>query len=182
MILTAFLTLSKISVSYAEKSFWTPKTVATRIQQGATRNLLIRGIDSALDEERLRTDLDHIHNLVIVEVYPPKNESGIVVSMNAINLALYAKTCLRSQAKYKKAQISFYPDKCAEMEIPDPRKEYKPLQDKTNGKTSGKRLAKSDGPPKNRFQLLSIEDEEDGEDDETADEGVELGSPASELA
>lgn len=169
------LIVHKISVEYAEKSFWTPKSVATRIEQGATRNLLIRGLDLDIDEDRLRADLDHIHNLAVVEIYPPKDGNGMVVSLNAIHLALFARTCLRSQIMYKKAQISFYPDKCTESQIPNPHKGFKPLGDKTNVR----KLAKFDCLPRNRFQLLKISDEEDNE---TADEGIELESSASENA
>ena len=153
----SFFNIVQVSVAYADKSFYAAKHVAQSIKGGATRNLLIKGMDANFNEQRVREDLEHIHNLVVVEVYSPENGDGMVISLNAIHLALYARTCMRSRALYRKAQITFYPDKCANIPISQ-------VQDsglKPRPGNQGQRTAQEKKPVSaNRFSSLALSDDE----------------------
>lgn len=67
-----------------------------KINGGATRNLIIRGVNKARHtEESIREDLDHIHNLVVIKVEFIGNDCHI--KTNSVNYALFARTCMMSR-------------------------------------------------------------------------------------
>ena len=140
-----------------------------RIEGGATRNLLVKGMDSIFDEQRVREDLEHIHNLVVVEVYPSETGNGMVVSLNAIHLALYARTCMRSRTLYRKAQITYYPDKCANIPISQTQQDsssaLKPRQENPRLRSTASQAKESSSA--NRFSSLALSDSEASEIDLT---------------
>lgn len=58
----------KVEWAWNDRQFILPAHVANKINNGATRNLVIRNCPPNITEEKLREDLDHIHNLVIIDI------------------------------------------------------------------------------------------------------------------
>lgn len=112
---------------------------------------MIRGGARFLSEEKIRLDMDHIHNLVITDVVI--DDRDVFVSTNSIEGATFAQTCMRSRKDYKGLKIDFSADEC---NIPlSQSKKYSPGTSTTSK------------PPRNRFSLLESEGDypEEGNDD-----------------
>jgi len=127
------------------------------ISRGATRNLLLSKVPPSLTEARIREDLDHIHNLHVEKI--EMKRGSILVNLNSVCVALFARTCLMSRSSYKGIKIEFTVDECAER-LPTPKRkdfERKKVQEKS--------------APKNRFDILAVA--EDGEDENGEEEGEE---------
>ena len=137
-----------------------PRHVAGKIQTGATRNLIVQGISPTITEERIRQELDHIHNLVVIEIVFAEKKARI--SLNSVHNALFARTCMMSRTSYKGSRIEFYPDECAR---PPPSQQYQPRKENI------KSLSKKPNPLMNRFQILNMDGTEDesSEGDERSD-------------
>lgn len=134
----------------AERQRFIPGHVEHKIVRfGASRNLVIRFPKSDMTPDSIRDDLEHIHNLEVVDVTTLTGEH-LLVSTNDISLAVTARTCMASRLKYKGARIEFYPDECC---APLP-----PVLPK-------KSLPAASSPPKivstNRFQMLATGDEDE---------------------
>lgn len=119
---------------------------------GATRNVIIRGIHPGITEERIREDLDHIHNIVVISVTFENGDAYI--SLNSINNSLFARTCMMSRVTYKGMRIEWYPDECSR---PLPKIQYAPK--KENIAQQPKKVTSA----MNRFQMLNM----DGPDDDS---------------
>lgn len=140
-----------------DRQFVLPGHVANKIGIGATRNLIIRNVHPNITEERLRDDLDHIHNLVVVDISFQNGDAYL--QLNSIHNSLFARTCMMSRASYKGMRIEWYPDECSQ---PLPKVQYIPKKEN---------LAP---PPKkannmmNRFQMLNMDGDgtEDGSEEE----------------
>jgi hypothetical protein len=89
-----------------------PGHIARRVHNGATRNLVIRFVKPALTAESIREDLEHIHQLEVVDI--AFEEGHAFISLNGINRAVTARTCMSSRLKYKGSRIEFFPDECEE--------------------------------------------------------------------
>ena len=114
---------------------------------------MIRSVSPQITAESIRDDLDHIHNLVVIETMFANGNA--CVSLNSVHNSLFARTCMRSRGKYKGMQIEYYTDECA-APLPVmanlPKKENVPV-------VSVMKL----NPMANRFQALNIDESEDGE-------------------
>ena len=119
--------------------------------------MVLRGVHPDITEDRIREDLEHIHNLVIVDLM--FNNQEALVSLNSVHNALFARTCLMSRAKYKGLKIDFYPDECAQP---------LPVIQRTPKTTNAKPALKEKNSMVNRFQLLNMDGTEDGS---SSDEG-----------
>ena len=158
-------TIWQLEWDWNERQFILPGHVANKIGIGATRNLVIRGVAPNITEERLREDLDHIHNLVIIDVTYANGDCHI--ALNSIHNSLFARTCMMSRAAYKGMKIEWYPDECSQP-LPQPQRAPKENRTPSKQKTT---------QPMNRFQMLNMdgedsEDEEDEEDEEVDDTTV----------
>lgn len=170
-----------------------PPHVANKISIGATRNLVIRNaLSKGLCETRIREDMEHIHNLVIVEV--KFREGDAYVSTNSVHNCLFARTCMMSRRDYKGLRIEWYPDECAAplpQIVPQPRS-LPPWKVPTANVSqhSGRRMPQAQKPvaahTANRFGVLNMDGSENSSDteynddrDETID-GVELSSTGME--
>ncbi|KAL8733654.1 MAG: hypothetical protein Q9181_003512 [Wetmoreana brouardii] len=138
----------RVTFSWSERQFYMPGHVANKVARGATRNLVIQDVKPNITEQRLRDDLDHIHNLVIISISFANGD--VYLSLNSIHNSLFARTCMLSRALYKGLRIEWYPDECA---LPLPKQQI-----------SAKR--ESAPPPKtkampmiNRFQMLDMDDD-----------------------
>lgn len=147
----------KIEFSWNERQFVLPGHVANKIGIGATRNLVVRGVHSKITEERIRDDLEHIHNLVIINIAFENGDAYI--SLNSIHNALFARTCMMSRVTYKGQRIEWYPDECSQ---PLPKTHHVPKKD-----TLVPPPTKRSNPLANRFQMLNMDNEgtEDGSEE-----------------
>jgi hypothetical protein len=88
-----------------------PSHVSNKIAGGATRNLVVRGVGGKLSADQIRDHLDHIHNLVVVDI--TFREGDAYISTNSIHNALFGRTCMMSRTAYKGLRIDYYPDECS---------------------------------------------------------------------
>ena len=161
----------RIEVSWNERQFVLQGHIASRIaNNGATRNLCLASISPQITAERIRDDLDHIHNLVVVDLWFDGNCA--FVSLNSVVAACFARQCLMSRLDYKNGtKIKYFADDCA---LPLPEKP-KP---KFNSAVIGKRpVKKGSSASLNRFQALNLgsESSESGDSDFTVTTGFEGG-------
>ena len=85
--------------------------MSNKIAGGATRNLVVRGAAEKLTADQIRDHLDHIHNLVVIDINFKNGDAYI--STNSIHNALFARTCCMSRSVYKGLRIDWFPDECA---------------------------------------------------------------------
>lgn len=83
----------------------------------------MRGVAGRVTEEQIRDHLDHIHNLIVVDICFHNGDAHI--SMNSIRNALYARTCMLSRKVYKGTRIDWAPDECAAA-LPQPSMRSRP--------------------------------------------------------
>ncbi|KAH8686684.1 hypothetical protein BGZ61DRAFT_478928 [Ilyonectria robusta] len=150
----------RVELKWADRQYTLPGHVAHKIDRGASRNLVIRNCDPNHTEETIREDLEHIHNLVVIQVDFIKADCFIRTS--SIHNAMFARTCMLSRAKYRGSRIQWAADECAQplAQAPIPRRSSAPSvkTPPTN------RMA-------NRFQLLELGgDERFGGDDDADDD------------
>jgi hypothetical protein len=123
----------QLEFRWADRQFHVPSHVSNKIAGGATRNLVVRGVAGKLTTDQIREHLDHIHNLVIVDICSKNGDAYI--STNSIHNALFARTCMMSRTAYKKFRVEYYPDECAEplpqlqpkARVPAPHLPTKPM-------------------------------------------------------
>ena len=84
----------------------------------------MRGLAGKVTEEQIRDHLDHIHNLVVVDVYFRGRD--VHISINSIHNALFARTCMMSRTAYKGTRFDWAPDECA-APLPPPAMKARPL-------------------------------------------------------
>ena len=126
-------------------------------------------LDKGLTESRIREDMEHIHNLVIIDVTFRGNDA--YVSMNSVHNALFARTCMMSRREYKGCKIEFFRDEC---DTPLPARKF--AHKATPMPAPSKKAAVT-----NRFDMLNIDGGSTGSDeenrapstDETDDETIE---------
>ncbi|KAK5169806.1 uncharacterized protein LTR77_005784 [Saxophila tyrrhenica] len=101
----------QIEVKWADRQFQLKPFTNDKVIHGATRNLFIRNaVAKGHTEAKIRDDMEHIHNLVIISVDFRGNDA--FVSTNSIHTALFARTCMMSRTTYKGCKVEFYPDEC----------------------------------------------------------------------
>ncbi|KAL1952806.1 hypothetical protein VTO42DRAFT_4233 [Malbranchea cinnamomea] len=143
-----------IDASWSERQFHFPAYMSAQLSHGASRNLVIRGVHPDLSEDRIRADLDHIHNLIIINI--TYSGGNAYISTNSVQKASFARTCMRSRVPYNSLRIEYYPDECAEplpkvqtvsrREVPQPVTRLNPMA--------------------NRFEMLSFDQPEDDSDEQ----------------
>ncbi|KAJ9607792.1 hypothetical protein H2200_007871 [Cladophialophora chaetospira] len=108
----------KVMVDWDQNQRWIKPNMANRIAfSGLTRNLCIRFAKEEWTAQAIRDDLDHIHQLEIVDIFFRNGHAYI--SLNSIQHALTARTCMYSRLKYKRWKIDCWPDDCAQP-LPNP--------------------------------------------------------------
>ncbi|CAG8962115.1 hypothetical protein HYFRA_00005158 [Hymenoscyphus fraxineus] len=157
----------RVDVRWNDRQFILPGHVANKIAIGATRNLVILNRTPRHTEEMIRDDLEHIHNLVVIKVVFDNHNAYI--STNSVHNAMFARTCMMSRAVYKSSKIEWDTDECAG-----------PFEPRRQPTTNSKEAAKKEVPLTNRFQLLSMDgDDESFENDDEIVSGMEFPTPAS---
>jgi hypothetical protein len=137
--------LTQVDVAWDPRQTYLKGSLAHRITSyGATRNLVIRFVKPHVTADSLRLDLEHIHRLEIVDI---RFENGhAFVSLNNVALALTARNCMHSQAKYKGMRIDFYPDECDQPSVP--------ARDVVIKNHRDAEIATEEIPLRNRFEVL----------------------------
>lgn len=159
----------RIEAHWHDRQFNLPSHVATKISQGATRNLIIKGGADRLKERQVRDDLEHIHNLVVIDVRSSNND--VIISTNSIPNALFARTCMMSRMPYKTLKIYWMPDACAGpiVKFVPPNVKSVPTPAKVASRIKT-----------NMFSLLTVDSvESDGESETDSSDGVLLSEPGS---
>lgn len=106
----------------------------------------------------------HIHNLVISAVVWKGHD--LYVSTNSIDKATFARNCMLSRLQYKGLKIEWYSDECAE---PLPKAEARPMPISRASAPVAKPVAVP-----NRFDLLSLGDDNDSSKASEADDASRL--------
>jgi hypothetical protein len=156
---------AQLEVRWADRQFHVPSHVANKIANGSTRNLIVRGVGGKLTAAQIRGHLDHIHNLIVVDINFHNGDAYI--STNSIHNALFARTCMMSRTAYKGLRIEYFPDECAgplprvKVHVPTPPA---PLKAK---------------PITNAYAVLDtgLDTESDSENDSCITEGVRVDHP-----
>jgi len=144
-----------------------PNHVRHKVYNGASRNLVICGPKMDMTEEAIRDDLEHIHNLVVIDVSFPHGDAYI--STNSVHNAIIARTCMMSRFRYKGCRVEYYPDQCD-----GPLPKSKPLPKKEMSPPTKNVVAVT-----NRFCMLNMDGTEDGSSDCSSDGEDPLPSYAS---
>ncbi|KAF2007134.1 hypothetical protein P154DRAFT_550763 [Amniculicola lignicola CBS 123094] len=150
-----YLHTKRLEFRWNDRQFHVPPHVSNKIANGATRNLAVRGAAGKLTAPQIRDHLDHIHNLIVVDI--KFNNGDAYISTNSIHNALFARTCMMSRTSYKGLRIDWYPDDCAaplpkpDLRVQTPSVPVKPV------------------PIVNRYTLLDMDGSEvDSEDDDNS--------------
>ena len=153
----------QVEVKWADRQYKLNNHIFNKIQGGATRNILIRHASSnGLSAPQIRDDMEHIHNLDIIDVTFRNGDA--YVSTNSVHNALFARTCMMSRTRYKGCKIEFYRDEC-DVPLPAPTPRMRPPRTDTQRQKSNATLA-------NRFDLLNTMDGAEQSDEGDADERV----------
>ncbi|KAF2853004.1 carbon-nitrogen hydrolase [Plenodomus tracheiphilus IPT5] len=107
-----YLHTKRLEFRWSDRQFHVPPHVANKISGGATRNLIVRGAANKLTADQIRDHLDHIHNLVVVDI--TFKNGNAYISTNSVHNALFARTCMMSRTVYKGLRVDYCPDECAE--------------------------------------------------------------------
>jgi hypothetical protein len=86
----------RVSIKWNERQYTLAGHAIGKISGGATRNFILKGIDSHRHtEESIREDLDHIHNLIVIKIV--FKDGNCYIKTNSVNYALFARTCMMSR-------------------------------------------------------------------------------------
>ena len=156
-------------MKWADHQFRIHHHIVSKMTRGATRNLLIRNAaNNGLTEQRIRSDMEHISNLVIIEV--KWRGADACVHTNSVGQAITARACMISRNAYKGC-VEFLADEC---DVPLPQR----IVQKTMAPTVEVRKNPGRTPLPNRFGLLNTEGTESDSDEENQDpntDSIEAG-------
>ncbi|EIE82949.1 hypothetical protein RO3G_07654 [Rhizopus delemar RA 99-880] len=88
-----------------------PSQVAQAIQQGATRNVYIGGIDETVNEDKLRQDFEQFGEIELVNTH--KEKSCAFVNFTSVNSAVAAVAGIKlKNSEYQAFKINYGKDRC----------------------------------------------------------------------
>ncbi|KZF22728.1 hypothetical protein L228DRAFT_282815 [Xylona heveae TC161] len=163
-----FILGTKVDVCWNDRQFVINPSMAYKLSKGASRNLILRNVHAGITAAKLRQDLDHIHNLVVVDI--TSRAGNMIICLNSISVSVFARTCILSRAIYKGMFLDWYPDECAAPLVT--------LGAEKVGKIERPGIRKE--PSKNRYMVLNTEGTEDGSED-GSDKGERLSSALSTI-
>ncbi|RYP15212.1 hypothetical protein DL765_005851 [Monosporascus sp. GIB2] len=158
----------RVLVRWGDRHFHLAGHVAGKVAMGATRNLIIRRCAPKHTADSIREDLDHIHNLIVIDV--DFLGGSCYIKTNSVHNAMFARTCMMSRAKYKGSKIEWDVDECDQPIEITPKVVSKPQQPPFPKK-----------PPvdmRNRFATLRLDDDDD-EPDDKFDTSSEFQAPST---
>ncbi|KAK5154033.1 hypothetical protein LTR04_006123 [Oleoguttula sp. CCFEE 6159] len=165
-----YIHTKRLEVRWHDRQFQLNGHIANKVANGATRNIVVRGGHGKLCEKEIRDHMEHIHNLVLIDI--SFRSGDIYISTNSIHNALFARTCMMSRSTYKGCKIEWYPDECATPlpAIHQARKDKVSLPSKNNVSLT------------NRFELLNTDGTEANSDEDDVQTTTGLSSYAVELS
>lgn len=102
---------SQVTVNWDDRQHHLSAYLVRQIyQNNASRNLVIRFANPDMTAADVRSDLEHIHGLEVVQI--TRRGSHLFISTNSVQHALTARYCMMSRFKYKGTKIEFYHDEC----------------------------------------------------------------------
>lgn len=163
----------RVEVRWAQRQFRLNSHIEGKISNGATRNILIRSASEKVcctistkddgaqltkgqgfTENRIRDDMEHIHNLVIVDLV--FRDGNAYVYTNSVHNALFARTCMMSRRAYKGCKIEFFRDEC-DVQLPTRELATRAPAEKPSTKKV---------PLANRFDMLRMDGSSHDSDEE----------------
>lgn len=142
----------QIDIKWADRQYRLNQHIINKISTGASRNIVVHSaVEKGFTEAQIRDDMEHIHNLVIIDVTFRAGDA--YVSTNSVHNALFARTCMMSRTSYRGCKIEFYRDECDA-----------PLPARTYVSRAPAPAPKAKAGLTNRFDLLNI-DGMDGDSD-----------------
>ncbi|KAI0141258.1 hypothetical protein GGR57DRAFT_487510 [Xylariaceae sp. FL1272] len=151
-----YINHKRVSIEWSDRQFTLVHHVAHKIANGTSRNMVIRRCSPKHTEESIRDDLEHIHNLAVISI--EFRGTSCHVKTNSVHNAIYARTCMQSRAKYKGSKIEWDKDECAQpLEVPQKQPAH-PVKPGAAPPPAPTKL-------RNRFDLLRIDDDDNGSDD-----------------
>ncbi|KAF1831367.1 hypothetical protein BDW02DRAFT_505440 [Decorospora gaudefroyi] len=148
-----YLHMKRLELRWSDRQFHVPPHVSNKIANGATRNLVVRGVAGKVTADQIRDHLDHIHNLIVVDVYFKNGDAYI--STNSVHNALFARTCMMSRTAYKGTRVEYFPDECAGP-LPRPAKTHTPTP----------HASTKPAPMVNQYAILGTGSDDDSESEE----------------
>lgn len=82
----------QVAVNWSGRQWTISPFIESKIMHGATRVLRLYEACRYLTEQNVRLDMDHIDNLVILDVKPQGND--LVVYTNSVQLCGFARSCM----------------------------------------------------------------------------------------
>lgn len=166
MSTTPISLLAQVGVSWAERQFFLRPFIKQNINNGASRNLVIRNITPNITEALIREHLDHIHNLVVIDI--KFSQGNAFISTNSVHNAMYARSCMMSRTAYKRMKIEYSPDECI--------RPFQKVENYQEPKKTVERPPKLVGKPtkslSNRFELLNVETSEESDESDITDTSI----------
>jgi hypothetical protein len=165
VVLTSLL---QVEISWSDRQFYLRPYIKQNIDHGASRNLVIRRVHPNISASLIREHLDHIHNLIVIDIR--FNSGNAYISTNSVHNAMFARSCMMSRTTYRGMRIEYSPDDCAQALRKGGR---------TPPKIEPKAPAKATGHLQNRFQMLSVDgsensDNSDDDDDDDDKDGMPI--------
>jgi hypothetical protein len=149
-------------VAPSPRQFFLRPYIHQNLQHGASRNLVIRNVNANITAQLIRDHLEHIHNLVVLDVRVDYVQGHAHVHTNSVHNAMFARSCMKSRAAYRGMRIEFGGDECADdypAEVQQERKRDRRDQKQKQKQKQGVAL----GSTANRFEMLRLEYESESE-------------------
>lgn len=113
-IISDMLNYDQVQVSWSDRQFIIRHHIKQSIiHNRSTRNLIIRNINPNITPNLIRKHLEHIHNLVLIDINIDSKARVAYINTNSVHNAMFARTCMRSRAAYRGMSINFDVDECA---------------------------------------------------------------------
>ncbi|KAH7045849.1 hypothetical protein B0J12DRAFT_668864 [Macrophomina phaseolina] len=152
-----YISNKRVNVDWANRQFYPNRATYNKIiSNGATRILRLCNAVRILTEQVIREDMEHIHNLVILQIKVEGND--MIIHTNSIQNCGFARTCMMSRMPYRLLKINFVPDVCAE---PLPQRVH-PNLCKGVRSTSQRRVKPQ--KPTNLYEILNDDSSEEDND------------------
>ncbi|KAL1968578.1 hypothetical protein VTN77DRAFT_1788 [Rasamsonia byssochlamydoides] len=158
----------RVEVSWSDRQFYLRPYIKQNIDHGASRNLVIRRVHPNISANLIREHLDHIHNLIVIDIR--FGQGNAYISTNSVHNAMFARSCMMSRTTYRGMRIEFAPDECTQA-LPKVAKIPPKIEPKASFKTANH--------VPNRFQMLSLDGSENSDDSDKDDDDGEASMPIS---
>ncbi|KAL6913188.1 hypothetical protein FSHL1_010871 [Fusarium sambucinum] len=157
----------KIHAKWSDYQYVVRGQVAYHVARGATRNFVIRKRDPNTTAQGLREDLDHIHNLYVIDI--EFNKANCFVSTSSVNSAIFARNCLLSRSEYKNSRIEWVADECGQPLETLPSDAKAPVLCVKEDSSAAPTHPSRKNLMGNRFQLLDLSDTDTSHGDDSSD-------------